>query len=454
MNIRDFLGHSSMAKRGTFLKNWKDRGFLHCFIHTRAQCEPLWRHPIPVVKTFNNKDTGRADRVVWTDNLNCHETEETLQAQYFRDKDTGAREVPPEKCGVCRMVEYVRDCVETGAISWTTPLFRFVGDDPTKARTLYAAGLYGGFTDRKNEFSPEQREELGRLHIYNTNAWQYNLMAKLNYGFAVLDADNVSAGIQITVEPQLLGDKVKEVIKKEMISKGEEAGDPWLTPYCFRWESHDKEREPNKRYDAMRYDQVTANPAILQVIRSAPPEMGGLSKKFNPTEVRANLEQHALVALPWDEFFPPAPVTGGQPPQPYAVQGAPTSDIQMIACDNCKQPMPVDSLKCVACGQEYAPAEDEVPPAPPPPPAAPIVRRRGGTPAFPPSAQSASPVAATAPQTASPARPAPVTPAVLPAPPTPAARPAPAAPAGMPRPGARSAKPGGYPQNADDDIPF
>jgi hypothetical protein len=414
MTLNEFLGHKPSGGRGKFTKNWKGdkgKGFINVFLHTKAPFLPIWTHPLPQLKTIEDKQTGKVRNEVWMDKAVCWEDDELLASQYFRDKETGERQEPPKRCGICKMTEYVRDCVETGQLGWMDPIFEFKGDqtDPRKPqfKQLLAGGVYGGFTSKK--LSEEQIKEMNDHGIYQggkgANAYQYTIMAKLNYGFAILDADDLKAGITISTEASLLGDKLKIMIQQQMTSKGDEEGNPLLHPYCIRWEAHQKEQNPNDKYQVMPFERIRATPKIMELITSEAPDMSHMIEPFNAKSIRARMEHHCLVDLPWDEFFENAkeqPKVEKRTPEVNTkreVKPAPKEEAATIPCENCNEPMLASATKCENCGQEYevegeeteaSEPEPEPEPPPPPPPPQPI-KRRGTLLQEPSKAKEASP---------------------------------------------------------------
>lgn len=404
MGIDDFLKHSNRGGKRKFLKGWRNAEpyAINVFLHPQASILALWRHPWQRVNVSEDRETKQVTRAVWVERLVCWEDEETLQHQHWRDKETGRREHPPQVCPHCLMTEFVRDLVDAGKLSWVEPIFRFSGDDPKDTRWYHAGGLYNAFGAK--DLGKDEKEEMANVPaskggpIYAKNAWAENTMAKLEYCFTIVNPDDVPAGIQVTIESNLLGEKVKETIAKRIKSAGREKGNPLVTPYAIRWEYNPKDGIPfNQKYDALMMEQIPVTPAIAALFREPPPDVAPVATRFDLKTHRAMLERHCVLpnpktALPWDDFFREAlrrapkgesqaqvpeevsaldalPARGERNPgsapalaaRPAAPPPPPADE--MFACDGCEKPMKASDPKCPHCGMVY-----EVEAAPPPPP--------------------------------------------------------------------------------------
>ncbi len=420
-SLDGFLNHKGSISGGSkFLKGWKEKGKLYAWLHTLQLPIGLWRHNFPQLIVREEKDTRKVIRNIWGQSFNCHEVEETLLKQHFRDKNTGRREVFPEACPLCRMIEWVYQEVRAGRLSWTDAVFDFRGaDDKREDITLHAGGLYNAYSDFGNKLTDAQKEEMKKAGIFSSEAWKENAKAALSYVFTLVDNDDVAKGVQITIEKKSLGDCVKSAINDALESKGVEQGNPQLNPYCIEF-VFDDSKKMDKMYGARIIERIKLTNEIEELIRSEPPDLTQVIAPCNLKELRANMEKHAVIDMPMDLLFdvpayhasddaPPAPeetesdkraidrikdhVAAMRTPEVNtrapaktdaeiereAIQNEPPaaapSGRKMRApvpppvemgdpCDQCAAPMPKGALKCEACGIEYE-ADDE--PAPPPP---------------------------------------------------------------------------------------
>lgn len=419
MSIRDFTKHKPREGGGgrhyLSSKEWKEKG--QCIVWlTRAPILSLWRHPFQRIETRENKTTHEKTNEVWGDKLVCYETEDTLSRQSFRDRDTSERETPPEKCPVCLLNEHLRGLVEDGKISWLDPVFRFKGTDESKAVTLYAGGMYGAFSGRgwnmgryergKKDLTDEEKAELKKIGVYAKDSFKHTLMAKLEYAIAVVDDGDPKKGVQVSIESQLLGQKIQTAIAKRMEDLGEEEGDPVSHPYAIKWVYNKNAVNFGDTYDAVVLSKIPLRPEVRALLAAEPPDMAPLAQRFNPQTIQARMQKHVnpkiSPLIPWKEIFgkvteadykdslaprsreevkrtvsvPAAPkkdddgwsdydpAAAAAPP---ARGSAPAAQDETIVCDNpkCAKPIQIDWAACPHCGMKFD--ADAAEPAPEPP---------------------------------------------------------------------------------------
>jgi hypothetical protein len=467
MNLAQFMNHSTRGGgRNTYFK-WENSAIV--WLSCQSSIYSLWRHGFKKVEVRENRETKEKTVEVWSDQLRCFEAEEDLNKRNFRDKESKAREYPPRICPVCKMNEDVyqrcRDGNETmrqvlakspkapqheiekiladkGEICWLTPLFRFngivkgeggavVGDH----QILHAGGLYNAFGNK--DLTPDDKARMAGVPkdlggpIYAAQAWRENNQPKVNYVYVIVNHEKPGDGLQVAVVPSLLGDKMRGEIAKQMkrLGGGENGpGNPILHPYAFQWENKGKGASGFVEYDATALDQIKITPAVQKLILDTPaPDLTGLLSFPNLQSLRARLEKHALIQLPWDEYFEdavkaeaargqqaaeaaerprevgrslPAPVPmaraaqgpDAQPARPHA----PPPEEEMVACDGklpsgqeCGNPIKLSDPQCPVCKTKFDVQAEE----PPPPPVKPALRSRGAAKASavaPPAAPTAS----------------------------------------------------------------
>ena len=416
-SVDDFLNHRSSDRGGGFLNKWRQPvekkgggGKVNVWLHPKRLPIALWQHKFPKIVVRENRKTGEVTTNAWSGSFVCHEDENTLKAQYKRDRETGQRLSPPRRCPLCRMIEAVRQMVDDGKLKWTDKLFRFEGDEDNVV--LHAGGLYNAFG--RDDLSAEEKKELKEAKIVlggDRGAWSQNAQAKMNYLFCVVDNANAEGGVQIAIETGLLGDKVKDVIADARESLGEEDGNPFRKPFCIQWEYRKDEQEFGKKYHARRMELMKLTPGVVKALQGPPPDLAEVLAPFNPDSMRAVLERHCLVKnMPWDEIFdveapeadgsaedvayqdpdgpgdhdeaPPPPkakAKGKAPPPPPSdsepeVEADEEDDDGLVECNKCEKGMAEDALECPHCGQHYDKAGNMVAAPPTPPPA---TRKRG-----------------------------------------------------------------------------
>lgn len=388
-NCDDFLNYrGSEGGGGTKrLKSWaKEKGFLNFWLHTQQMPLAVWYHRVPelVVRT-DRDDPTRTLRNVWGRQYACWEDESILKKQRFRTPD-GLREHPPKACGLCRLVEAVREMIRDGKCKDTDVLFEFSGSDKVEENKLLHAGGIANWWKR-DDIDDAEKKRLADAGVFMSKVWDENVVAKLNYIFVGVDQDNVAEGVQVAVQTQLVGDKVKRAINDDIASKGGDLGNPFLNPYCLQLVYKPEEKKFDDKYHARRVDRFPLTSEIERHIRGEKPDIGKFTKKFNQLDLRSKLEARATPIgkkLPWDAIFavpnlgsseeaPPEPKKASVPvaatlaPAPSAAPHAELGD----PCDDCGSPMTKTQTKCGKCGAVYATDEAAAAPAvaasPPPP---------------------------------------------------------------------------------------
>lgn len=384
--IDDFLNYKgSEGGGGKRLKSWaKSKGHLNFWLHTKQLPSAVWYHSLPELVVRPDKDdASRSLRNVWNRQHVCLEDEAVLKKQRFRTSD-GTREHPPRRCPICRMLEAIRSLVLDGKLRDTDVIFRFDGSDkPEENRVIHAGGVCGMW---KREQSTEEKERLQKHGISMRTAWAENFTAKLWYVLVGVDQDDVASGVQVAVQTQLVGDKIKAEIRKQIASEPDERGNPLVHPYCIQLLYQPDASKFDDRYLAQRINRFSLTPEIDRLIRGEAPSIEKFVRPLNATEIVAMLQKHALVDLPWDQILvkggepAPAPSVGGPPPRGDAARelqsqtkATPSAPSEWgDPCDVCKAPMLATATKCGKCGTAYeiepdaAPAPATAQPAPAP----------------------------------------------------------------------------------------
>jgi hypothetical protein len=413
-----FLGHTTKSGGGSqFLRGWRKRTVpaVNIVLHTGAPIVALWQHGIPRIFEKKDEKTGEVTRVVFGGNWNCLEDESVLVKQYRRDRDTGERVLPPVVCPVCRLLEALRILYADGQIGFADDVFRWEGDDPKDVQVLTLGGMLNLYGNAR--LSDAEKEAMRDAGIKLTEAWKENAWSKCNYLFTVVDSDEPEAGIQIAIETTGLGDATKECIHSQIVSEGEERGNPLVTPYVIKWEHHPNAKEFNKKYKAYPVRKIPITPQVLELIESDPPDIDNLIRGGNVSKLRAELEARCVLidpgVIPWDDIFGPAEAAGygdkedeeteteeeAPPPPPPPVkkkaeapakakseapptkpaaepalaatgrkrkeapkpepEPEPEVEAETIPCDECGAPMSPSATKCEKCGAEYEVEPDE-----------------------------------------------------------------------------------------------
>jgi hypothetical protein len=365
MSLDEFLGHKTGSNRGAFLANWKKRPehSVNVWLHKSAPFQVLWRHNMSRVVQL--RDGGGTD--VWGANWVCWEDEAILKDQFKRDE--GDRVSPPRRCPICKMLEWIYQEIREDRLGWTQEVFHFEGDNTDHNITYHAGGLVGLFGSKN--LSDEQKRDLRKARIFQKDSWKEVAWAKANYLFCVVEHEKPSDGVQVTIEPSLLGDRLKAVIRHALKGKGQEKGDPRLHPYAFEFSFHPDEQEFGKKYDCCLLEKEVAplTEEINKLISSDPPDTDNLTRDFDADAVRMELEEHACIEIPFDDFFPAARPKSVVNPKEDEGDDADLEDGtgEKVACDECGKLISLNDKKCPYCGHVY---EEDGEPEPPPPPKA------------------------------------------------------------------------------------
>lgn len=404
MTARDFGsgGIKSPRSGSGYLQYWKstknmiqtDRGRtaeVDVYLATEFPVTAVFSHPWPELEERKGQ-SGVSTKEWWTKDWNCLESYETCDKQFFRLED-GSPEYPPCLCPLHLMVEYCRQLVEQAVLPvpegtpegcdrvarMMTPVFQF--GEGEKAIVLYAGGMAGmiGYGFRtKNE--DEAFTEIERNYLYDIagihgkNSWKLDIMARRQVVVLAIDAKKPAEGIKVTTETSGLGNALEDLIN----SQQRLAGDPINTPYCIRWIYCPDETDPKAKYQATLNSTLHPDAATIELIQTGKPPRAyeqAIGYK-NIHTLRASMEEHALLELPWDQFFAPAEKisnASGIPqleladvqldaPDGPTVEGFDDGG-EMQPCETCGEPLALTATECPGCGTKYDVLDEDPPSA-------------------------------------------------------------------------------------------
>lgn len=364
-DMRSWLNSPSPGRGaggGKKLTGWKDiktgKGQIDTWLHTLCLPLTVWRHPFPVLQSVDDKRSGTKVMHVWGRGHTCHETEAVLDKMYWREvkgDPSSARDTPPERCGMCKMAEYLwqaawrwiklHDWVIDGkaveddaddddgddadgddadapankgkwvlnkkgelaqkknksvGIDPTAILFDFISEADDSENTRIRVGGFCGLWGR-DKLPKKLLCAMAASGIRQKVAWKENCMVKPKSVMCVLDNAKPEKGILISEETKELGEKVKEEITK--VWDGSEI-DIQKKPFAIRW-TYDRAKPMNKQYTATAVMKLKPDGRILKAIRGDAPDLTSITTPFNQQAMRANMERHCKIkSLPWDKFFP------------------------------------------------------------------------------------------------------------------------------------------------------
>lgn len=281
LGLDEFLNYDPEAEKGggggQWLKPWKKGRQIDIWLHTESKIRAVWGHQIPHEievdeKSDKGEKTGRKvfklswPRFVSPDLATIHSN------QYFRD---GAF-----------LRELLNKDPKTGRLYGGTPETAFMRDPflilreylyhAIEKRMIDPAAVVFEWVDHKNkgELIQWTAGEMSRQVKRGFKNRGHSLDTKLEYIFVVINHEKPGEGPKITRETKLLGDLMRDLIKREIESRGED-GDPFKSPYCIRWKFDPDSSSPMKSYDAFRIDKNACTPDVWQAIGGSPDPAAG-----------------------------------------------------------------------------------------------------------------------------------------------------------------------------------
>ena len=197
LSYEEFVNYKPTGGGGDFLDSWKDEKenrSIDVVLSRRAPVVVVWRHRTPRVMT---KKVDGVDKLVVADtNWVCWESDKVLKSQKWRSKQPPyQRMVPPEQCGICKLIEHVHNRVELGDLHWLQPVFRFDARDGNSPRVIHAGGVYNAYG--KRNISQEEIAEMNAAGVFQKWAWKEDMRPKCSYVFRVAQYAHPDQGLQI-----------------------------------------------------------------------------------------------------------------------------------------------------------------------------------------------------------------------------------------------------------------
>jgi len=251
-SIGDNLGgDGGFGNGGARLGDWRKAGSIVVFLHAESGITPRLFHLIPYVE--KSEDSGKKELRYYP--FICHEE----PSSYF------AR-APAQHCPICRAIDML---VDDDSIDDDTIVFEISPSNKQHARKaskLDFCGLKGG--DWRGSFKP-----------------------RAQYVIGVINTEKPEAGIQVDVEPQSLGDALMSAIKKEIDSSGQEAGDPRINPYAFKF-TYDADADPKDKYDAYSFRRAEYTEQIAELMEKPAVDIDGYIDPGDTKRLREIMEAH------------------------------------------------------------------------------------------------------------------------------------------------------------------
>lgn len=328
--LDSFLDYSSKgSKSGGYFGNWKsnideDHGEITILMHTKMMPTPFWSHPFrAVVESKREGDEGKL--IVVGRRFTCHEPDAIAKLQKYR-LDDGTAEHRPTICPNCILTSVVASMVAKGQLGFTDIVFEWKGTDDDSLVQVRAGGIYGAYK-KKTGLTREQQVAMRKASISQKDAFKHDMRNQLKFAFVVVNLDKIEDGLLIDTESEGLanrlrkaivaeGEKIQTMKRKDMRDESiRPFWDPALRPYPFKWK-YDNTKDFEEKFTVVALNGADVpEEARTLVVDADLPAIDDLSPG-NCYDLRAELEAHCKVKLPWDEIFGPAKDAGLMvPPQ-------------------------------------------------------------------------------------------------------------------------------------------
>lgn len=389
-------GFLSDTGRGgsAWLSKWKEAGKIVVWLHTKSSPVKVYAHSFIVEDEIKDDETGKKKKILRFPKFVGPDSAEVYDKQFFRNRDHGGPERAPDRDPFLILREWLRVKCEAGELAHDDVVFEWT-DHKNSSIIKWTAGELSGLV------------KTGKRNFNHT------LAAKCEYILAVIDDAHPDKGAQIARESKLLGDKLREEIKNQIESDGDD-GNPEVNPYAFKW-TFDGNASVANMYGVSRFNRAKLTDEIRDALASDPPDIAKYAEVHpdDMTKIRAAFEAAAQIDLPLDQIFSedpavrrailrgdvvksggtagrrapererqreteaeptprtrkkveraddadeePAPRTRKRKEEP---KPEPKPEPKRIPCDECGHPMLPTESKCPKCGAEYEVDGDEKP---------------------------------------------------------------------------------------------
>lgn len=293
LGLGDFLRHDPDAEKAGggrgWLDKWKEKGEIILWLHTRAPIYPVWSHTLMLEDSYEDKETQKTKDVLRFPRYVSPDANVVHVNQFFREDD-GRMRVLPDRDPFLLVREHLRALGNAG-VDWNTVVFSWTDFKNRNALIEWELGKISGLEKRGQD-------------------WNKSLDTKLEFIFTVVADSDPGKGPVLTRETKLLAEKVREMIKNEIDSKGVEAGDPMISPYAMKWKFDKNAKSPMNSYSAFRFDRAECTDEVWNAIggpedSEAPPDASDIAKfkDADLVKIRASMEKAAQIELPFDAIF-------------------------------------------------------------------------------------------------------------------------------------------------------
>lgn len=381
---------SALANRGNkpsiFIESWRKKGSIAIWLHPKTKFARAVRHKWFRIVQFTKRNGDEVSFIRY-EMFNSHEPADF--ASFSKERGDDLKRIHRAKlCPMSKMIEWVDDAVIDGRIAPEEVVFRFDDGDPEHLIELHAAGLTGliGL-----ENAPEKwKKSCKRAKVLQKDPWSENMNMKLSHVFQVVD-DSDPSEVKWAVEPPDLFFQLKDAIAKEKKRNGDDDGDPMKNPYALLWEFDEAQARKNygKGNVVIPQPKRKLTNKIRRLLKGPKrTDQKAVIAPGNLLELRASMENAAVIDMPFDDFFaaakkaglmdgsaskPQGPKTSPKAkdddedepksdPKPKTSQkasSAPTkgkaepTNVEVGTCDVCGEEIGDKDVECKACGTTF-----------------------------------------------------------------------------------------------------
>lgn len=303
LGLEDFLNHNKGGGGGKFF-NWRKEGKAEIWLSTRAKLAyPLWSHIFPihaVIEEDDGKGGKKEKEIIRRPRWVSPDPEVIHKEQYFRWKESdagcpagavGEMKKPPIVDPFLLLREWLRREILAGRLSEETVVFRWENPNPR---------------EWEQKIEEWRAGRLAKLVESNKKTWSHSLDTKLEYLFVIVDNNHPEAGTMITREAKAVGEAMQKEITAQIESNGRDAGNPLVTPYCFRWTYDENARSFNDKYAVYRFNKAKLTDEVRDLIQDPDfpdPTPQTQWNQGDKARIRQAFMDAAQIGLPYDELF-------------------------------------------------------------------------------------------------------------------------------------------------------
>lgn len=294
--VRKASSWDAFRKRQGFrtaqLGQWKDDpGSIVVWLHTESGITPRLFHLLPYV---DEDDKGK-DIIKYLPFV-CHEDVN----DYFNKVD--ASKCPIDRCILWLNEQMVKikcpQCKGTGKLG-SSKCPQCGGEGTTQIipdnKVVWDASIGNPKVDRVAT----------AIDFVGDGDWRSSFKPKVQYVFAVVNAESPENGLLVAVESSVIGDGIQKKVNTQ-IEKFNEKGDPALHPYPFRFKYNKKAKKPADFYEVDEWESSGQFPLTDEVSELLAKPALDLSYYLNPSKtdkLREIFEKHFKVDVDLDMFF-------------------------------------------------------------------------------------------------------------------------------------------------------